>query len=81
MSDREEITVGMSDREEILSAMCFLDLHPGLKEYVKNFDHPMGFLWTKSEELTEIKLALANDTNSPSSLALVLRECSARLNL
>jgi len=79
MSDREE---GMSEEQEqeITPAMCFLDAHPKLKEYVKNFDSPMGFLWTLSEELKEIKLALANDTNSPSSLALVLRECSARLN-
>ena len=69
----------MSDGEEIETAMCFLDLRPDLKEYVKNFDSPRGFLWTPSEELAEIQLALANDTKSPSSLALVLRECSARL--
>lgn len=75
MSDPYEI--------EIKNAMDFLNLpeNENLKNYVKTFDGERGFLWTFSEELSQIKLALSNETNSPLSLALVLQECRALLHI
>jgi hypothetical protein len=67
------------EKEEVANAMRFLLENENLKNYVKNFDGERGFLWTFSEELSQIKLALSNDTNSPLSLALVLQECRALL--
>jgi hypothetical protein len=52
-----------------------------LKEFVKTFNEPDGFVFSTSEECTEISDALDSDGHSGSSLAMCMRHCQKLFNL
>ena len=48
-----------------------------LKEYVTNFNDPVGFVWTTDQEVNIIYDAINDPDASPSSFALQLRACQS----
>lgn len=61
------------------NAMEFLNTHPELKQFVKDFDGKDGFIFTQDERINTIGNALAADGHSGSSFACTMRECQRLL--
>ena len=52
-----------------------------LKEFVKNFNEPNGFVFSISEEYREIIDGLDDDGHSGNSFAICMRYCQKLVNL
>ena len=59
--------------------MDYFEAKPHLEKFVREFDHPMGFVWSTDPCIDELYHNLGQETDSPSSFALYLRELQAFL--
>jgi hypothetical protein len=59
--------------------MDYFEAKPHLEKFVREFDHPMGFVWSTDPRIDELYKNLGQETDSPSSFALYLRELQAFL--
>ena len=55
-------------------AVDYLDANPRLETFVREFDHPMGFVWSTDPIINELYKILGRESDSPCSFALYLRE-------
>ena len=69
--------------EEILErALNIVKSNPVWTDYIKGFNHPMGFTFCEADLLNEIMTAIDEDYpgHSGASLALCLQKCKIILN-
>jgi hypothetical protein len=59
--------------------MDYFEAKPHLEKFVREFDDPMGFVWCTDPCIDELYKNLGEETDSPSSFALYLRELQAFL--
>lgn len=59
--------------------MDYFEAKPHLEKFVREFDDPMGFVWCTDPCIDELYNNLGEETDSPSSFALYLRELQAFL--
>lgn len=59
--------------------MDYFEAKPHLEKFVREFDEPMGFVWSTDPCIDELYNNLCQETDSPSSFALYLRELQAFL--
>ena len=52
-----------------------------LKEFVKSFNEPNGFIYSTSNQYCEIMNGIYEDGHSAASIALCARECQRLFNL
>ena len=69
--------------DKVQSAYDFLNQpeNKHLKDFVKNFNQPKGFVFSLSPEYTEIMDGINEEGHSGASLALCVRSCQRLFNL
>lgn len=61
--------------EMVEQTLTYINEFPDFVDFVKNFDDPTGFMWSRDERLFKIFDGINNPIHSPSSFALTLRVC------
>ena len=67
------------NRKPITMVLNYFKAKPHLEKFVREFDEPMGFVWSTDPRIDELYKNLGQETDSPSSFALYLRELQAIL--
>ena len=65
----------MGSYEMAEQVLNYINEFPDYIEFVKNFNEPTGFMWSRDERLFKIIDGINNPNFSPTSYALTLRVC------
>tara|TARA_B100001094_G_C18156855_1_gene786954 strand:+ start:493 stop:780 length:288 start_codon:yes stop_codon:yes gene_type:complete len=63
----------------VKNALDFIKTHQEMVSYVKNFNEPNGFVWTRNPIIEKITVATEKDGHSGASFSICLRICQQKL--
>ena len=65
----------MGSYEMVEQAINYINKFPEFIDFIKNFNEENGFMWSGDERIIKIFNGINNPNHSPTSFALILREC------
>jgi len=69
----------MNEQQSVQNMLNYIKTKPELVKFVREFNDPMGFLFSKSPYVAEIDYAVDSDGHSGSSFSWCMRQCQAIL--